>query len=242
MAAFCKPVNRGGPEGLCFLQLCLSMSLRSKLRICTIALCVRGSAFKCRTLHVLVEFSDLLKLALANTVVLGQCLLHDALHAIEDILVVGPFCLRLRVAPRTCHAPAASRTRVRFFTALRMTPVKSERAHGRLGHAVSKEEQRHWRRLDILCAAPCTCRGSQRVKSRPHLRREASDGSERIRCRFSACSDDLHTVKVSAMAGQLFACMLAMLFPAACLELQQAGSQRAHLLECKSSGKRRPCC
>ena len=122
MAAFCKPVNRGGPEGLCFLQLCLSMSLRSKLRICTIALCVRGSAFKCRTLHVLVEFRDLLKLALANPVVLGQCLLHDSLHAIEDILVVGPFCLRLRVAPRTCHAPAASRTRVRFFTALRMTP------------------------------------------------------------------------------------------------------------------------
>ena len=171
------------------------MSLRSKLRICTIALCVRGSAFKCRTLHVLVEFSDLLKLALANTVVLGQCLLHDALRAIEDILLVGPFCLRLRVAPRTCHAPAASRTRVRFFTALRMTEMSSRSARMGLGHAVSKEEQRHWRRLDILCAAPCTCRGSQRVKSRPHLRREA-DGSERSRCRFSACSDDLHTVKV----------------------------------------------
>ena len=195
MAAFCKPVNRGGPEGLCFLQLCLSMSLRSKLRICTIALCVRGSAFKCRTLHVLVEFSDLLKLALANTVVLGQCLLHDALHAIEDILVVGPFCLRLRVAPRTCHAPAASRTRVRFFTALRMTEMSSRSARMGLGHAVSKEEQRYWRRLDILCAGPCTCRGSQRVKSRPHLRREA-DGSERSRCRFSACSDDLHPAAV----------------------------------------------
>ena len=175
---------------MCFLQLCLSMSLRSKLRICTIALCVSGSAFKCRTLHILVEFSDLLKLALANTVVLGQCLLHDALHAIEDILVVGPFCLRLRVAPRTCHAPAASRTRVRFFTALRMTEMSSRSARMGLGHAVSKEEQRYWRRLDILCAGPCTCRGSQRVKSRPHLRREA-DGSERSRCRFSACSDDL---------------------------------------------------